>query len=509
MMDDWITVAYDSWGELKPGDAIHKVGHVRLMVYQNTDGSLLTAEAAGYDWKVNYRVFTLSQLNSYTPRYYVYMDSQESPVIRTDFRHIVYDDSLTLSWNALNTSFSMGYKIYGSEEGDDWEVLDNLSALTHSWTKDISILDTVNYFYLVNISPDDSTSESLPTDYYGAYIGSGEEKTLIVDGFDRVSGTASYSLPYHPFVMNIGQDLKSLGISYETAENSTLLSGEIQLADYDAVFWMLGDESTADETFSDDEQDLVKNYLRQGGKLFVSGSEVAWDLDYRGDAQDNDFIFNYFKVGMAYDNAGSYTVNGLSETPFSGLTLSYDDGTHGVYEEDFPDAFTLFNNSTVMLKYGNNRNAGVGWTGYVPEGTEEATFFIIGFPYETIYNEDHRLGLMENILEYFEFDINMKIDENNVVLPKKPMLHRVFPNPFNPTTIIRFQLPYNGDVRLDIYNLRGQLVETLIDENRKAGLHHVKWNGKDMYGKAVSSGTYFAVMQNGARRHVKKMVLLK
>ncbi|MBC8216140.1 MAG: T9SS type A sorting domain-containing protein [Candidatus Marinimicrobia bacterium] len=509
MMDDWITIAYDSWSELKPGDAIHKVGHVRLFVHQNTDGSLVTAEASGYDWKVNYHTYTLSQLNSYTPRYYVYMNSQESPVIRTDFKSVIVNDSLRLKWDGINNTFSYGYTIYGSNDGVDWDILGTAPQHINQLAMDLNSLDSHNFFKITNISAEDSISESLPSDYYGANVGSTDQKILLVDGFDRNTGSGSYSLPYHPFAMTAGKALKTLGVSFETIENSTLVDGEIEMEGYEAVFWLLGDESTADETFSDSEQELVKAYLRQGGKMFVTGSEIAWDLDYRGDAQDNDFIYNYFKVGMAYDDAESFSVNGVQDTPFFGLSFSYDDGLHGVYEEDYPDAFSLQTGSATMLKYANNRRAGVGWTGFVPQGTQEAAFFILGIPFETIYTESNRIEFMEKLLTYFGFDIHMNVDDNNAVLPRIPMLHSVFPNPFNPTTIIRFQLPSNGDVRLDIYNLRGQLVKTLINENRQAGLHHVKWNGKDMYGKAVSTGTYFAIMQNGTHRYVKKMVLLK
>ena len=56
--------------------------------------------------------------------------------------------------------------------------------------------------------------------------------------------------------------------------------------DYLIVDYILGEESTADETYSSTEQTLISNYLKQGGRLFVSGAEIAWDLDYRGSTTD-------------------------------------------------------------------------------------------------------------------------------------------------------------------------------------------------------------------------------
>ena len=65
-----ITTQYASWNDLKPGDAIHRVGHVRLFVEKMQNGSLRVVESAGRDWDVSYWTYTLSDLTTYTPRYY-------------------------------------------------------------------------------------------------------------------------------------------------------------------------------------------------------------------------------------------------------------------------------------------------------------------------------------------------------------------------------------------------------------------------------------------------------
>jgi hypothetical protein len=88
-----------------------------------------------------------------------------------------------------------------------------------------------------------------------------------------------------------------------------------------------------------------------------------------------------------------------------------------------------------------------------------------------------------------------------------------FPNPFNPVTSIGFQLsvvscPY---VRMEIYNIRGQLVRTLLDGSRafSPGVHSVIWNGRDDSGHQVSSGIYFYRMRADNYQSVRKMMLLK
>ena len=67
----------------------------------------------------------------------------------------------------------------------------------------------------------------------------------------------------------------------------------------------MGEESTVDETFSYSEQSLIKTFLQQGGRLIVSGAEIAWDLDYKGSATDKDFYYNFLKAKYRYDAPGN------------------------------------------------------------------------------------------------------------------------------------------------------------------------------------------------------------
>ncbi len=98
-------------------------------------------------------------------------------------------------------------------------------------------------------------------------------------------------------------------------------------------------------------------------------------------------------------------------------------------------------------------------------------------------------------------------------LPMKLALHQNYPNPFNPTTTIRFAIERPGVIRLEIYDLAGRLVRTLINnENKIPGEHLAIWDGRDDYGKPVGSGVYFyRLFSNGSDKteKTKKMVLLR
>jgi len=95
------------------------------------------------------------------------------------------------------------------------------------------------------------------------------------------------------------------------------------------------------------------------------------------------------------------------------------------------------------------------------------------------------------------------------VLPKQFLLHQNFPNPFNPSTEIRFDLPKESIVNLSIYNLMGQKIKTLNSKNLTPGFHSVIWNGTDDFGNYVSSGMYLYSINAKHFQSTKKMLFLK
>jgi hypothetical protein len=93
--------------------------------------------------------------------------------------------------------------------------------------------------------------------------------------------------------------------------------------------------------------------------------------------------------------------------------------------------------------------------------------------------------------------------------PLATELHGNFPNPFNPETTIRFTLENASNVALEIYNLKGQLVKTLLNGPSQSGSHSVVWNGRDSAGHAVSSGMYYCRVTTGNYTGTKKMIMIK
>ncbi len=95
------------------------------------------------------------------------------------------------------------------------------------------------------------------------------------------------------------------------------------------------------------------------------------------------------------------------------------------------------------------------------------------------------------------------------LIPMVTELQGNYPNPFNPTTTIRYALNTDEKVEIEIYNIKGQTVKTLVNEDQAAGYHSVVWNGKDNSNKQSASGIYFYKFKAGNIVSMKKMILLK
>ena len=88
-------------------------------------------------------------------------------------------------------------------------------------------------------------------------------------------------------------------------------------------------------------------------------------------------------------------------------------------------------------------------------------------------------------------------------------LHQNFPNPFNPITTLRYDLPLDALVTLSIYDMLGRKITQLVSTNQEAGFKSVQWDATDSKGRPVSAGVYLYQIQAGVFVQTKKMVLLK
>ena len=101
------------------------------------------------------------------------------------------------------------------------------------------------------------------------------------------------------------------------------------------------------------------------------------------------------------------------------------------------------------------------------------------------------------------------LSHNEITIPDEFQLYQNFPNPFNPSTTIRYNLPEPGDVNLSIYNVYGQLVQILVNEYQSAGIYQAQWNSQHLTGQTVSSGIYLYRLSTQGHIFSKKLMLLR
>ena len=105
--------------------------------------------------------------------------------------------------------------------------------------------------------------------------------------------------------------------------------------------------------------------------------------------------------------------------------------------------------------------------------------------------------------------VKATILEMLTIIPSEFVLDKNFPNPFNPITKMYYSLPKRSLVSAKVYNMLGQEVVILLNKEQPFGKYSISWNGRDSFGKQVSSGVYFAEIRASDKRRVNKMLLMK
>jgi len=318
---------------------------------------------------------------------------------------------VTLSWHAPVSGDPWGdpaerYKVYVGTEGHGF---DNGRVFTPTQATIEGLLPNTLYFFRVTALNEGGESFPCLTAAVRTTADGSRPQTLLVDGFDRLDRHALIyeDTPYvgtiarmylermnmYDYVIQHGRALDGCGVPFDFAANEAVIAGDVALTDYGTVDWILGEESTADDTFNATEQGLVSAFLNGGGWLLVSGAEIGWDLDYRGGGPD--FYHNDLKAAYVSDDAQTYQAAG-SGGIFAGLgTISFDDSTHGTYDVDYPDRINPYGGSTVNLVYqgGLGGNAGVEYNG-------SYRLVHLAFPFEAIYPEASRREVMCRVAQF-------------------------------------------------------------------------------------------------------------
>jgi hypothetical protein len=295
---------------------------------------------------------------------------------------------------------------------------------------------------------------------------------------------------------------------------------------YDALIWLQG---TFDGySYADTTRLELANYIERGGCLFSTGDQIAFHLGTGGNNADSLIGFGVEYLGFAFTNTTDETVtdrvlNFLGEplTSMAGLEL-------GIYGEcpirTTPDRMFLSvpggdGVPKVLGRYSDSSsgldNNRICFTKCDQPGAG-GTAAHLAFGIENLLNDTSRARLLGRFLGT---DCGLTVatvnGPNNGV--DAPVIANGFgfslaearPNPFSDATAIQFSVPANTHVMIEVYNILGQKVRTLVNENMEANSYVRDWDGRSDAGAEVSSGIYFYKMVAGEFSATKKAVLLK
>jgi len=199
----------------------------------------------------------------------------------------------------------------------------------------------------------------------------------------------------------------------------------------------------------------------------------------------------------------SRALNGFDETTEETFAIHLYDQTamptesgDGVIEFHYLDVADIDadkNYATVGIE-DHTKNEGIQYVfnnGYAPGAAELSNERAIRFTTEAPANYVAPLGTEE---------------EN---LPTGFQLLPAYPNPFNPVTTVRYQLPISSEVKMTVYDILGREVVVLLHGQKNAGIHNIQWNGTNRFGQSVASGTYFVVMKALNFNQIQKVLLIK
>ena len=415
-------------------------------------------------------------------------------------------DGYEVSWIPSGQQDAKGYRIYGKSVDADWQLLLDEStlderstmAIVHPGENDGSWMITVR---AVGLGP--KNFESIDPDIYG--IGtSGEKRVLVVDAFDRITGQWKEST--HPFARRVCESLGRLNVSFDCGTDDAVEDKDLALTDYDAVIWLAGDASGSDPVAGFNAISYLAQYLKGGGQLLMSGSEIGYDLDYKGSYQDKRFVKDCLKLSYVSNggNGNGYKTYGQDGSIFADATFDFDNGNYG-FRVAFPDIYETIDGSIPCLKYRSGQGiGGVQYEGTVSNGNEIARVITLGFPCEAIYKEIQLDIFMERVMQFF--DILSTIDVSSPVTKAEGFqLFENYPNPFNAGTTFQFSLAKPARVEIAIYNIVGQKIDTISGTYAIAGLKRMQWTPE----KQSSGIYYYSIAVNGHSRSAGKMVYLK
>lgn len=312
-----------------------------------------------------------------------------------------------------------------------------------------------------------------------------DRRVLLVDD----DGAATFETQY------FAPAIAAAGKTFGTWDRSASPVTGAELAEFDIVVWQCG---LSYPTVDADDRAALTQYLDGGGRLFITGQEIGWEMADQGGAALA-WYNTYLHANFVRDDTNDMSITGVAGDPIGGgLTLTISGGD-GANNQTYPDAISPRGaGASACLIYSPTYTAAIR----ADNGSHRVVY--LGFGFEAINNPTARATLMQRSLDWL---LPYVADAGDQV--PSPRRLTAAPNPFNPRTEISFALGAPGAVRLELYDLRGHLVRVLADGDLEAGEHRVPWDGRDDAGRALPSGSYLCRLAAEGRQVARKLTLVR
>lgn len=310
---------------------------------------------------------------------------------------------------------------------------------------------------------------------------------------------------YEQYIQN---ELITLNSDYGIIPSDFIPANVGSINTFNIIFWNTG---VTEPGISTDEINIIKTFLDNGGKLYLNGVDISYQLADPASpyytSETFDFFTNYLHSSYVLREHSAQITQGISGDAITdGLGMMNITGGTGANTIDHSQGHYANQinaegiNSSNILSFWLKPNDYPGIKAY--HGVSGKIVFTT-FGFETIAVEERRSFLAERIMDWFNMPVNVGEGESDV-LPNSFVLQQNFPNPFNPTTTIAYQISQTSPVSIKVYDLIGREVAVLVDEVKEPGSYQVNFDSEHL-----SSGVYFYKMIAGDFSSVRKMNLLK
>jgi len=278
------------------------------------------------------------------------------------------------------------------------------------------------------------------------------------------------------------------------------------LAHFPFLIWFTGGATTGlDAT----DRTAVATYLTGGGKLILSGQDIAYDLcdptSPNFSAANVTWYETNLKTRYVNNNSSSTSLTGVGGDPISdGLNITIQGGT-GANNQTDPDVLTPLTGAGTVWTYGAGTTTAA--TRILGQGYRAIN---LGFGFEAVSTAANRQTIMERSFTWLAGSSVGVADQGAAAIPGGVSIAPARPNPFNPATLLAFQIERAGQVELKIFDAQGRVVRVLTQGHLTAGRHEAFWDGRDDDGRGMASGVYLAeVTVAGVGSDRTKLILVR